>query len=118
MARAVTDGPTWDVTRGTSEPFSWGWIDQGGPVLLSGVQLRLRIIGWEGEVLELLSGVDPEITIDDQVVARGLWRVQLSEEQVALLPVEPPPRYEWTAIIDDIVAPVRSGPMRVRSAGT
>lgn len=112
----MSEGPLWEVTRGTSEPRDFEWNDAGGPVLLSGVQIRVRIVGWEGQVLELLSGRDAQIWIADQVEERGLFTVQLSAEQVALLPVEPPPRYEVAAIIEEIVAPIESGPMKILGA--
>lgn len=113
----MSEGPLWEVTRGTSEPRDFEWNDAGGPVDLTGTQIRVRIVGWEGPALELLSGRDPEIWIADQSGAeRGLFSVQLSADQIALLPVEPAPRYEMAAIIDDVVARIEAGPMKILGA--
>ncbi len=85
------------MRRGNNLPQVFRWVDDSGPVDMTGMELRLRITLFDGTTIDKQVGVDPEFILFDQSneAERGFFSYQPSLELTRSLPIEPASKYEF-----------------------
>ena len=99
-------------------PQVFRWVDDKGPVNMSGMDLRLRITLFDGTAIDKRAGVDPELVLFDQSIEaeRGFFSFQPSLELTRSLPIGAAPRYEFEVRYEGLQQSIGEGQIVV-SAG-
>ncbi len=91
------------MRQGNNPPQLFRWVDDGGPVDMTDLDLRLRITLPDGSLIEKRAGVDPEFILLDQSdpLSEGFFSYQPSLALTRLLPLEPAAKYEFEVRFDE-----------------
>lgn len=110
--------PTWHLQRGSNLPKTFRWVDCDGPVNMADMDLHVRLVSWDGGVLELTSD-DPSVVIAEQPTAAGygFFTITLSEEQREQIRMEAAGHYYFTALYHGLKHPFADGPLIVELNG-
>lgn len=108
----------WTIRRGDNLAQAFRWVDDGGPVNLTGRELYLRIRLADGTLIEKQAGVDPEFIIFDQAdpLSTGIFSYQPSVELTLSLPSEPAAEYWFEARYDGFRQIIGEGAILMRPA--
>lgn len=107
----------WKIRRGNNLPQAFRWVDDRGPVDMSGMELRLRITLGDGTLIEKQAGVDPEFILFDQSIEaeRGFFSYQPSLQMTRDLPAEPAPKYEFEVRFEGLQQSIGEGQIVIRA---
>lgn len=117
-ARTTPAWKPWPMRRGNNLPQLWRWVDDQGPVNMTGMDLRLRITLFDGTVIDKQAGVDPEFVLFDQAIEaeRGFFSYQPSLALTRSLPIEPAAKYEFEVRYEGLQQSIGEGQI-ILSAG-
>jgi len=101
----------WRMRRGNNLPQVFRWVDDSGPVDLTGMDLRLRITLFDGTVIDKRAGVDSEFLLLDQAdpLSRGMFSFQPALALTRLLPSAPAARYEFEVRYEGLEQSIGAG---------
>lgn len=106
------------MRRGNNLPQVFRWADDGGPVDMTGMEVRLRITLFDGTIIDKQAGVDPEFIMLDQAdpLSRGIFSFQPSLALTRQIPVEPAARYEFEAWHAGLQQTIGTGQIALQAA--
>ena len=105
----------WPMRQGNNLPQVFRWMDDGGAVGMTGMDLRLRITLFDGTVIDKRAGVDPEFRLLDQAdpLSRGMFSFQPALALTRLLPSAPAARYEFEVHYEGLEQTIGAGQIAI-----